>query len=95
MISALKFSFLTITRSPVYYQPSRDSKFAVIFSLSLRLWATLGENCLVIMQRDCNLEKIKGENCEGMDFKMGVAATLPELSEWTLHSSAPPPPIID
>ena len=29
---------------------------AVIFSLSLPLWATLGENCLVSVQRDCNLE---------------------------------------
>ena len=26
----------------------------------------------------------KGENCDGTDFKMRVAATLPELSEWTL-----------
>ena len=44
----------------------------------------MGENCLVSVQRDCNLEN-KGENCDGMDFKMGVAATLPaELSEWTL-----------
>ena len=25
-----------------------------------------------------------GKNCDGTDFKMGVAATLPELSEWTL-----------
>ena len=35
------------------------------------------------MQRDCNLEN-KRRNCDGMDFKMGIAATLPELSEWTL-----------
>ena len=42
--------------------------------------ATLGENCFVSVQRDCNL-KNKGD---GTDFKMGVAATLPELSEWTL-----------
>ena len=27
---------------------------------------------------------IKGENCDGTDFKMEDAATLPELSEWTL-----------
>ena len=27
--------------------------------------------------------RIKGENCDGMDFKMRVDATLPELSEWT------------
>ena len=44
---------------------------------------TLGENCFVSVQRDCNLEN-KRENCDGTDFKMGVAATLPELSEWTL-----------
>ena len=30
-------------------------------------------------------ERIKGENCDGTDFKMGVAATLPEFSELTLH----------
>ena len=30
---------------------------AVIFSLSLPFWATLGENCLASVQRDCNLEK--------------------------------------
>ena len=30
--------------------------------------------------------RIKGENCDGTDFKMEVAATLPELSEWTLMS---------
>ena len=29
MISALKFSFFTITRSPVHYQPSRDSNASV------------------------------------------------------------------
>ena len=28
--------------------------------------------------------EIKSENCDGTDFKMGVAATLPELSEWIL-----------
>ena len=28
--------------------------------------------------------RIKGENCDGTDFKMGVAATLLELSEWTV-----------
>ena len=50
--------------------------------LSLLLWATLGENCLVSVQRDCNLEN-KRRNCDGTDFKMGVAATLPEISEWT------------
>ena len=26
----------------------------------------------------------KGENCDGTDFKTGVAATLPDLSEWNL-----------
>ena len=31
-------------------------QIAVIFSLSLPFWATLGENCLVSVQRDCNLE---------------------------------------
>ena len=54
-------------------------QIAVIFSLSLPLWATLGENCLVCAQRDFNLE-----NCDGTDFKMGAATTLPELSEWAL-----------
>ena len=29
--------------------------------------------------RETVIWKIKGENCDGMDFKMGVAATLPEL----------------
>ena len=28
----------------------------------------------------------KGENCDGTDFIMGVSATLPKLSEWTLIS---------
>ena len=28
--------------------------------------------------------RIKDENCDGTDFKMRVAVTLPELSEWTL-----------
>ena len=47
---------------------------------------TLGKNCLVVsMQRDCNLEN-KRQNCDGTDFKMGVAATLPELSEWTVRT---------
>ena len=27
----------------------------------------------------------KSENCHRTDFKMGVAATLPELSEWTFY----------
>ena len=43
----------------------------------------MGENCLVSVQRDCNLE-----NCDGTDFKIGVAATLPEFSELTLHNFA-------
>ena len=39
-------------------------------------------------------------NCDGTDFKMGVAATLPELSEWTLRVlkkelQEPPFPTID
>ena len=38
-------------------------------------------------KRDVYLEN-KGETCDGTDFKMGVAATLPELSEWTLLGSA-------
>ena len=42
----------------------------------------MGENSLVSVQRDL-ISRIKGENCEGMNVKMGVAATLPELSEWT------------
>ena len=58
----------------------------MVFSLSLPLWATLGESCLVSVQRDCNLEN-KGGNCDETDFKMGVAATLSELSEWTLTLS--------
>ena len=28
--------------------------------------------------------RIKGENCDETDFKMGVFASLPELSEWTV-----------
>ena len=42
-----------------------------------------GQNCLVSVQRYCNLEN-KGKNGDGTDFKMGVVGTLPELSEWTL-----------
>ena len=30
------------------------------------------------------MQRIKGENCDGTDFKMEIVATLPELSEWTL-----------
>ena len=33
------------------------------------------------------IQRIKGENCDGTDFKMGVAATLSEPSEWTLQNS--------
>ena len=50
-----------------------------------------GQDCLLSVQRDVNLEN-KCENCDGTDFNMGVAATLPELSEWTLtlnHTWAP------
>ena len=37
------------------------------------------------MTASCCLRSLKkGENCDGMDFRMGVAATLPELSEWTI-----------
>ena len=36
---------------------------------------TLDENCLLCVQRDINLRN-KVENCDGTDFKMGVAATL-------------------
>ena len=53
---SLKVIFFSLSLSPVHYQPSRDSKIAVIFSLSLLLWATLGENCLVSVQRASNLE---------------------------------------
>ena len=31
------------------------------------------------------IKRIKRENCDGTDLRMGVAAALPELSEWTLH----------
>ena len=59
-----------------------------MFSLSLLLWATLGENiCIVSLQQDCNLEN-KRRNFDETDFKMGVAATLPELSEWILSTVA-------
>ena len=43
----------------------------------------MGENCVLSVQREVNLEN-KGKNCYGTDFKIGVTATLPELSEWTL-----------
>ena len=39
----------------------RQYKIAVIFSLSLLLWEALGENCVVSVQRDCNLAKIAME----------------------------------
>ena len=56
MISALTFSFFTITRS----------LFIINHPETV--------NC-------CNLSL-----CLPTDFKMGVAATLPELSEWTLRT---------
>ena len=37
-----------------------------------------------VVQQNCNLES-QGENCDGTDFKIEVAAALPELSEWTLR----------
>ena len=48
----------------------------------------MGENCLVSMQRDFSLEEKKGENSDGTDFKMGVVATFPEISQWTLNNSS-------
>ena len=33
------------------------------------------------------IQRIKGEDCDGTDFKMGVAAPLPELNEWTLTNT--------
>ena len=62
-----------------------ETVIAVIFSLSLRpMWATLGKNCLASVQRDCNLEN-KSRKLRWDGFWDGVAATLPELSEWTEH----------
>ena len=79
--SIFKVLFLfSLPLSPPFIINHPETVIAVIFSLSLTFWATLGENCVVSVQRDCNL----GENCDGTDFKIGVAATLPELSEWTL-----------
>ena len=47
------FHFHSLPRSLSAIQ---KQKIAVIFSLSLLLWATLVENCLVSVQRDCNLK---------------------------------------
>ena len=49
---SLKFSF-SLPFSPPFII---NNNIAVIFSLSPPLWATLGESCLVSVQRDCNLE---------------------------------------
>ena len=41
-------------------------------------------NCCNFLSVSTFVGDFGGENCDGTDFKMGVAATLPELSEWTL-----------
>ena len=55
MISALKVLFsLSLTHLFVINHP--ETANCCNFSLSLPLWVTLGKNCLVSVQRDCNLE---------------------------------------
>ena len=49
------------------------------------MWATLGENFLVGLQRDCNLEN-KGENCHGTDFKMGSLQLCQSLVNGLYHA---------
>ena len=89
--SSLAFSFFTVTLSPVQHQPSRYSELLESVLLSLTLLATLGENCLLSVQRDLNFENKRrklrqdgfydGRRGRGVG---GCAATVPEISEWTL-----------
>ena len=53
---SLKVFFFHYHSLPRLLSTIQKQQIAVIFSLSLTLWATLGENCLVSVQRDCNLE---------------------------------------
>ena len=75
------FFFFTTSFSPVH----PETVNCCIFPFVSTFVATWGKRCLVSVQRDCNLEN-KGKNCSGTDFKIEVAATLPELSDWTLTS---------
>ena len=56
---SLKVFFFHYHSLPRLLSTIQRQQIAVIFSLSLPLWATLGENCLVSMQRDCNLENTR------------------------------------
>ena len=51
---SFKVFFLHYHSLPRLLSTIQRQQIAVIFSLSLPLWATLGENCLVSVQRDCN-----------------------------------------
>ena len=77
------FSFFHCHSFPRSLSTIQKQQIVVTFYLSLPLWATSGKNCLVSLQLDCNLEN-KRRKLRADNFKMGVAATLPELSEWTL-----------
>ena len=83
VISALKFLF-SLPLSPPFIINHPETVNWCNFLFVSTFVATLGENCLISVQRDCNLENYKRQNYDGTDFKMGVAATLQELSEWTL-----------
>ena len=50
------FFFHYRSLAPHLLSTIQRQQIAVILSLSLPFWATLGENCLVNVQRDCNLK---------------------------------------
>ena len=81
---SLAFFFFHYHSLPRSLSTIQIQKIAVIFSLFLPLWATLGEKCLLSVQRDVKFEN-KGRKLLWADFKMGVTSTLPQPSEWTLH----------
>ena len=53
---SLKVFFFRYHSLPRLLSTIQRQQIAVIFSLSPPLWATLGDNCLVSVQRDCNVE---------------------------------------
>ena len=81
----LKVFFSSFPLSPPFIISHPETVKCCNFLFVSILWENLGENCLVSVQRDCNLEN-KRRKLRWDGFKMGVAATLPELSEWTLKS---------
>ena len=74
-ISVISFFLLPLSPPFIINHPETVTLF-----LSLPLWAALGDKAC----SETVIRRMTGENCDGTDFKMGVIATLPELSEWTL-----------